>query len=68
MIDEVKAIKRWLSPEEAARYLGCSRNFLDKDRIQRLHNIPFGRLGRHVRYDVCDLDRWLESSKTAVVG
>jgi len=59
---------RWLSPEQAAQYLGCSRNFLDKDRIQRLHNIPHARLGRHIRYDVRDLDRWLESSKTAVVG
>lgn len=54
---------RWLSPQQAAEYLGCSRNFLDKDRFQRLHGIPFARLGRHIRYDVLDLDAYLEESK-----
>ena len=57
---------RWLSPEQAAQYLGCSRNFLDKDRIQRLHGIPFAKLGRHIRYDVVDLDSWLEGTKLSV--
>jgi excisionase family DNA binding protein len=56
--------KRWLTPQEAAQYLGCSRNFLDKDRVHRLHGIPFCRLGRHIRYDQFDLDAYLEGSKT----
>lgn len=56
--------RRWLPTEEAATYLGCSRNFLDKDRVTRLHNIPFSRLGRHIRYDVADLDAFLERHKT----
>ena len=54
---------RWLTIPEAADYLKCCRNFLDKDRVNRLHNIPFARLGRHIRYDRGDLDRWLEGSK-----
>ena len=56
--------RRWLPTEGAANYLGCSRNFLDKDRVTRLHNIPFCRLGRHIRYDVADLDAFLERHKT----
>lgn len=55
---------RWLSVEEAARYLGCSRNFLDKDRVTQLHGIPFTRLGRHIRYDRLKLDSFLEAQSS----
>jgi len=58
--------KHWLSPQAAAEYLGCSRNFLDKDRTSRLHGIPFARLGRHIRYDVADLDTFLERTKESL--
>lgn len=54
---------RWVPPQQAADYLGCSKAFLDKDRVTRLHGIPFARLGRHIRYDVADLDAFLERSK-----
>ena len=50
----------WLTVEQAADYLGCSRNFLDKDRVTRLHGIPFARLGRHIRYSRDALDAYLE--------
>ena len=60
--------RRWLSEEQAAEYCGCSRSFFAKNRITRLHNIPFCRLGRHIRYDVADLDAFLESSKTQAVN
>ncbi len=50
---------RWLSVDQAALYLGCSRNFLDKDRVTRLHGIPFAKLGRHIRYDRNALDEFL---------
>jgi excisionase family DNA binding protein len=59
---------RWVSPQQAADHLGCSRNFLDKDRITRLHGIPFARLGRHIRYDIADLDAFLERSKVLPGG
>jgi DNA binding domain, excisionase family len=59
--------QRWLSPQQAAAYLGCSRNFLDKDRVSRLHGIPYARLGRHIRYAVADLDAFLNASKAVQV-
>lgn len=52
---------RWLTVDAAAQYLGCSRNFLDKDRITKLHGIPFTRLGRNIRYDRLQLDAFLEA-------
>jgi excisionase family DNA binding protein len=57
--------QRWLTNKEAAEYLGCSETFLNRDRSERLHGIPFSRLGRHCRYDVGELDRWLESNKVS---
>lgn len=54
---------KWLSPQQAALYLGCSKVFLDKDRCTKLHGIPFSRLGRHIRYSIDDLDHWLEAHK-----
>ena len=53
----------WMTVAEAATYLRCSQTFLNTDRLTRLHNIPFSRLGRHIRYSVADLDAWLEAQK-----
>ena len=55
--------RRWLNNAEAAAYLGCSLNFLDRDRIEKLHGIPFYRLGRHIRYDANDLDAFILSGR-----
>ena len=55
---------KWRSEEEAARYLDCSRSFLSKDRVTGLHGIPFYRLGRHIRYNIDDLDDFLMRSRT----
>lgn len=52
---------RWLSVDQAAQYLGCSRNFLDKDRSAKVHGIPFTKLGRNIRYDRLQLDAYMEA-------
>ena len=57
------SISRWLTTTQAAAYLGCSKSTLEKDRVYRLLNIPFTRLGRTIRYDQQDLDRYLEARK-----
>ena len=61
--DTISVLVRWLSPKDAAEYLGCSRNFLDKARLTNIPPIPFTRLGRHIRYDRNDLDAFLEGQK-----
>ena len=60
---EAYSISRWLTTPQAATYLGCSKSTLEKDRVYRLLNIPFTRLGRAIRYDQQDLDRYLEARK-----
>ncbi|MDL2226235.1 helix-turn-helix domain-containing protein [Deltaproteobacteria bacterium OttesenSCG-928-M10] len=55
--------RRWLSINEAAAYIGCCRSLLDKDRSSRVHGIPFSKFGRVVRYDLEDLDAFLQSRK-----
>jgi excisionase family DNA binding protein len=59
--------RRWLNTDQAADYLGCSKNFLDKDRSQ-FHRIPFSRLGRVIRYDINDLDGYLEAAKVVAAN
>lgn len=61
-MDQTSSNSRWLSVDQAAQYLGCSRNFLDKDRIARVHGIPFTRLGRNIRYDRLQLDAFMEAN------
>ena len=61
-----KQHSNWLSVAQAATYLGCSRGFLDKDRVQKIHGIPFSRMGRHIRYHTNDLDAFLESHKEPI--
>ena len=56
----------WLTPKQAAEYLGCSRSLLDKDRITGLLGIPFSRLGRHIRYSRKALDAFLEANSSTV--
>jgi len=65
---QVTTHRRWLSPQQAADYLDCSRNFLDRDRLTRLDGIPFAKLGRHIRYDIADLDAYLERTKCGEGG
>jgi len=58
----------WLTVAEAAAYLKCCRNLLDRDRTERRHQIPFSRLGRHIRYHRNDLDAFLERSRVQSVA
>lgn len=53
--------KRYMSVKEAAKYIGLSEDFLNKDRSTKLHGVPFLRLGRRVLYDRVVLDAWLAS-------
>jgi excisionase family DNA binding protein len=55
--------RRWANEKQAAEYLGSSTNFLAKDRITRLLAIPFYRMGRHIRYDLDELDEFIEASR-----
>ena len=50
-----------LTTPQAAKYLGVSKAFLERDRWAGAR-IPFIKIGsRAVRYRQCDLDKYIES-------
>jgi len=57
---------QFLTTKEAARFLNCSYQALEKGRCG-YGNIdpPFIRLGRAIRYDINDLMGWLERRRTS---
>ncbi len=62
MTTENQIPRKRLRDPEAARYIGMSTMWLRKKRMDG-DGPPVIRLGRAVRYDTDDLDRWLESKK-----
>ena len=62
---------RLITEEKAAIYLGVSRQFLRKSRIDgnRANHAdapPFVRAGRMIRYSVDDLDAWIAAHREEV--
>ena len=57
------AKKELLSQPEASQYLKVSNSYLTYDRRTR-RRIPFIKIGKLVRYDKDDLDRFIEQQST----
>ena len=52
--------EEWYTSKEAAKYIGLSTSFLEKDRIAKIPQIPFTKHGhRTCRYHKISLDAWL---------
>lgn len=56
--------KRWLTPKDLEIEQKIMRSTQAKYRMKRL--IPFSKIGKFIRYDRYEIDKWLESNK--VVG
>ena len=54
-------LKRWLTIEDVEREYGFSNN--TQKRMRRLKQIPFSKIGKKVRYDRLELDKWLEDNR-----
>lgn len=59
---------RLLSEQQTASYIGMSRSFLRKSRMDgdlpgRTPGPPYIRFGRAIRYDIADLDAWIEEHR-----
>lgn len=55
--------ERWLSVEEIASHIGCS-----KDTIRawiKKETIPYHKVGRQFKFKISEVDRWIESGKSA---
>ena len=55
-------ISQKLKEPEAAEYLNMSRPWLRLGRMRR-NGPPYLKIGRSVRYDIRDLDAWLEKHR-----
>lgn len=57
--------KRWFTNDEAAKFIGRSPAFLNKDRMLAVPTIPFSKHGhRTVKYDRADLEAYSEARRT----
>lgn len=58
----VAVARAYLSPQEAAEYVGISERQM-RDLVYR-RVVPFTKVGRLLRFRVSELDAWLESNTT----
>jgi hypothetical protein len=56
-------LKRWLTIEELDSEYGFNRT--TQKRMRHLKIIPFSKVGKKIRYDRVELDKWLESHRIA---
>ena len=49
--------------QQAADYLSVSKSFLNIDRVNRRHGVPYVRVGSRVRYRQADLDAFLNKTR-----
>lgn len=57
--------KRWFKNDEAAKFIGRSPAFLNKDRMLAVPKIPFSKHGhRTIKYDRADLEAYSEARRT----
>ena len=52
--------RKYISPKEAAEYLGVAVKTLEQWRMRR-KNLPFVKLGSRVLYRIADLDKYIEA-------
>ena len=60
--DNAVFANRKISVREAAAYLGISKSFLDKTRLDG-SGADYLKIGRRVIYDLADLEMWAASRK-----
>ena len=62
-MNESKLTQRWMSVEDVAAYLGIGRGTVYKW-IER-YGLPARKVGRLLKFQRTDVDRWMESQKSA---
>lgn len=52
---------KYLTTKETAELFGFSKAFLEKDRVTRLHGVPYHKVGRRVLYDPAAVESWMKA-------
>lgn len=58
--------RRLVDQAAAAEYLGTTERHVRELKYRRA--IPFVKVGRSLRFDIRDLDRWIEAHKTEAIA
>jgi predicted DNA-binding transcriptional regulator AlpA len=64
MNEDRKMPRRLLKEAETSRYIEMSRPWLRQKRCDG-GGPPYLKIGRAIRYDISDLDRWLDTRRVA---
>jgi predicted DNA-binding transcriptional regulator AlpA len=56
-------VEKLLSDRDLSQLTGRSRSSLQKDRLTG-NTVPFLKIGRLVRYRLCDVEAWLASRRS----
>lgn len=54
-----------LTPDQAAEMLGLKPQTLQNWRVTKAESLPYLKYGRHVRYRLEDIQRWLETKRVS---
>lgn len=60
----MEQLKQWLTPKELAEEFGFSESTQAKYRMER--KIPFSKIGRYIRYNREEINKWLELNRVEV--
>lgn len=65
-MDEINeiTIEKWISIDEAAEHLGIKPSTV-RDWIKKNKGIPAHRIGKMWKFKISELDKWVESGKSA---
>lgn len=57
-------LKRWLTPSDLEEEYGFSKSTQAKMRmVSSSSTLPFSKIGKYIRYDRFEIDKWLEDHK-----
>ncbi|MEQ2639596.1 helix-turn-helix domain-containing protein [Coprococcus hominis (ex Arizal et al. 2022)] len=62
-MSNINDVERWLSLEEIAKHVGCS-----KDTIRawiKKGTVPYHKVGRMYKFKISEVDAWIESGQSA---
>ena len=59
---KTQCLKRWLSPKDLNEVFGFSESSQAKMRMtSNSSTLPFSKVGKYIRYDRIEIDKWLEN-------
>lgn len=62
-MSNINDVERWLSLEEIAKHVGCSRDTI-RAWIKK-GTIPYYKVGRMYKFKISEVDAWIESGQSA---